>query len=316
MIQRAHFMTDKEEIIRLWQQCFGDSRDYVEFFLENCPERNALFLYHEKDAVVGMMFLVPGMLVMSADAVETEKYAALREEQKIKYQEKVYYLYALCVDENFRGRGIAEELLEFAKDFARQENAEVCLVPSTEKLRRYYAKRGFIDVFACAEQEFDVDTTDVFCGELDVTDANIDLLMQARTEACGNSAFLWEKDNLEFAIKENTYAGGFAYFITEKGNSIKKDDCRLTFCNGAPYIIGDIDEGILQIRETNLKLPVIYRLAAKYNCDRIRFLNIREPFENHTVHTRPYAMMTNLNFTEKFVKSITFDKRYINFCFD
>lgn len=297
MIQRAHFVTDKEEIIRLWQQCFGDSRDYVEFFLENCPEENVLFLYRKEDVVVGMMFLMPGLL-------------------EIKYWQKVYYLYALCVDEDFRGRGIAEELLDFAKDFAKKENAEVCLVPSTEKIRRYYAKRGFIDVFVCTEQLLEVDTTEMFCGELDITDADIDLLMQARTEACGDNAFLWEKDNLEFAIKENAYAGGFAYFISDKGNSIKKDDCKLTFCNGAPYIIGDIDENVLQIRETNLELPVIYRLAAKYNCDRIRFLNIREPFENNTVRTRPYAMMTKQVFVEEFVKSIIFDKRYINFCFD
>lgn len=316
MIQRAHFVTDKEEIIRLWQQCFGDERHYVEFFLENCPKENALFLYRKEDAVVGMMFLMPGILMVSSDIAEQEKNAVRIEAQDAISSQKLYYLYALCVDENFRGKGIAQELLDFAKQLAKQENAEVCLVPSTEELRRYYAKRGFIDVFACTEQVFDVDTTDMFFEALDVTDADINLLMSTRIEAYGNNAFLWEKDNLEFAIKENSFTGGFAYFISEKGHNVKSDEHKLTFCGGTPYIIGDIDEGVLQIRETNLNLPVIYRFAGQYNCDKIRFLNIIEPFEKRTVRTRPYAMVTNQGFAEKFVKSISFDKRYINFCFD
>ena len=75
MIQRAHFVEDKEAIIRLWQQCFGDERHYVEFFLENCPKENALFLYRKKDVVVGMMFLMPGMLKVPADIGESEECA-------------------------------------------------------------------------------------------------------------------------------------------------------------------------------------------------------------------------------------------------
>lgn len=299
MIQKAHFVKDKEDIIHLWQQCFDDSRDYVEFFLEESPKQNEFFLYwNYKAEAVGMMLLMPGRIV--AEGIVR----------------KVYYLYALCVDEHFRGGGIAEELLGFAKKSAKGENAELCLVPSSEKLRRYYAKRGFIDVFARTEQELDVKKAEMYEGKLKTEDSDTSLLLQARTEAYNDNTFLWEKDNLEFAIKEHVFSGGFAFLVSEEGKNVKEDEEELAYCNGVPYIIGGVDENVLQIRETNLRLPVIYKLAAKYNCEKIVFLNIREAFENMPVRTSPYVMFADTAFMEKFVKNITFDKRYINLCFD
>lgn len=334
MIQRAHFVADKEEIICLWQQCFGDERHYVEFFLKNCPEENALFLYREEDVLAGMMFLLQGMIVMPTDFAEDKEHVVKSESQEQDCFKKVYYLYALCVDEQYRNRGIAAELLDFAKAFAKENDAEVCLVPSTEELRRYYAKRGFVDVFVKTEQTLKVNSLEAYKGELDikeidllsgtdsVDDADIDMLVGARAKEYGAGAFLWRRDNFKFAIKENTYSGGFACIVSEKQQTDKAGETacagvnKLSEKGGIAYIIGEAEDKILIIRETNLKLPVIYRLAIKYNCDRIRFSNIREPVEDTTIRTSPYAMMTNRVSVEKIVKSISFDKRYINFCFD
>jgi len=302
MIERAHFMTDREEIIRLWQQCFEDERHYVEFFLENCPEENALFLYREATGIVGMMFLMPGRLVMSGNDFVSEAQSALGI--------KTYYLYALCVDEKYRGRGIANELLDFAKDYAGKDDAELCLVPGSARLRKYYAERGFVDAFVRTEQEINVDTSAMFSGRIKMADINTADLMKARTEIYGDDAFLWDETNLDFVIKENAYSDGFALSIeTEPTDGFD-------FTGVTLYIVGDVDGKVLQIRETNLKMPVVYRIAYEYNCDRVRFLSIKEPFEDYPFHTVPYAMMANTARVEEIVKNIRFDKRYINFCFD
>ena len=309
MIQRAHFVTDKEEIIRLWQQCFGDSRDYVEFFLENCPAGNVLFLYREESEVTGMMFLMQGKLMLSDNASVSKAQSDL--------SKKVYYLYALCVDEKYRGRGIANDLLDFAKDYAEKDNAEICLVPSSSKLRKYYAQRGFVDVFVRTEQEINVDGSKMFGGKIRKTDINIADLIKARTEAYGSNAFLLNEDNLGFAIEENAYSGGFAMSVEpEDVDEDAESADGFVFAKGTPYIIGDVDGGILQVRETNLKLSVVYRIACEYNCDKVKFFNIKEPFEEYRLHTMPYAMMADTVQVEEFVKKIRFDKRYINFCFD
>ena len=309
MIQRAHFVTDKEEIIRLWQQCFGDDRHYVDFFLENCPAENALFLYHEESEIAGMMFLMQGKLMLPDNASVSKVQNDL--------SKKVYYLYALCVDEKYRGRGIASELLDFAKDYAGRDDAELCLVPGSSKLRKYYAQRGFVDVFVRTEQEINVDSSKMYVGKIRKRNINVADLMKARTVVYGSNAFLWNDDNLGFAIKENAYSGGFAIFVESEG--IEADEelaYGFAFTKGASYIIGDVDDGILQVRETNLKLSVVYRIACEYNCDKVKFFNIKEPFEGKLMHTRPYAMMADTTQVEEFVKSIRFDKRYINFCFD
>ncbi|MBE5949204.1 MAG: GNAT family N-acetyltransferase [Lachnospiraceae bacterium] len=299
MIQRAHLIADREEVIRLWQQCFDDERHYVEFFLQNCPAENALFLYREEKKIAGMMFLMPGRLVAFDGDLDI----------------KTYYLYALCVDEEYRGKGIAKEMLDFAKVYARKDNAELCLVPSSSKLRKYYAQRGFMDVFVRTEQEISVDPSKKFVGGIKKTDINIETLIKARNEAYGSNAFLWNADNLEFAIKENRYSDGFAWNIASDSEATDKTDVS-ALGDTTPYIIGDIDGKVLQIRETNLKLSVVYRIAVEYNCDRVRFLNIKEPFEEYPFHTVPYAMMANTAQVEKIVKNIRFDKKYINFCFD
>ncbi len=299
MIQRAHLIADREEVIRLWQQCFYDERHYVEFFLKNCPAENALFLYREEKEIAGMMLLMPGRLVVPDGGLDI----------------KTYYLYAFCVDEKYRGKGIAKEMLDFAKDYSEKDDAELCLVPGSAKLREYYAQRGFVDVFVRTEQEISVDTSKKFDGGMKKTDINIEALIKARNEVYENNAFLWNVDNLEFAIKENGYSDGFAWNIA--GDSEAADETDMpALGDTTPYIIGDVDGRVLQIRETNLNIDVVYKIACEYNCDSIKFLNIKEPFEEHPIHTVPYAMMASTARMEEFVKNIRFDKKYINFCFD
>ena len=113
--------------------------------------------------------------------------------------------------------------------------------------------------------------------------------------------------------------------LVQKKNSYEKDtivgilksySIKDIHQNLQTYIIGDVDGGILQVRETNLKLSVVYRIACEYNCDKVKFFNIKEPFEEYRLHTMPYAMMADTVQVEEFVKKIRFDKRYINFCFD
>ena len=324
MIQKAHFITDKEEIIRLWQQCFEDERHYVEFFLENCPDENALFLYRMERKCVGMMLLMPGEISVPKErgiqSAQVLREAPIMETEVKKADNtyKVYYLYALCVDERQRNKGIAGELLNFAKVFAKEENAEVCLVPSTKELRSYYARRGFVDVFVRTEQTFLVEKSDEYSENEDM---DISLLVKARAAEFGKNSFMWSKENLEFALKENEYSGGFAYLVSLKGNTDKaadndKEENKRSARPGIYYIIGELTDRTLQIRETNLKLSVIRGLAKQYNCDRIHFLNIKIPLEEYPIHTRPYAMMTNQVFTEELIKSTIFYERYINFCYD
>lgn len=113
MIKVCDF-SDYENIIRIWNQAFGDSKEYIIKFLSMFCE----FVYvHNDDAI---MTLFPVTL----------------------NNKKGHYIYAVAVDKDKRNKGIGKKLLEFAK-----ENMEdfLVLVPADKGLFDYYRKFGFVD---------------------------------------------------------------------------------------------------------------------------------------------------------------------------
>lgn len=297
MIKKAHFINDREKAACLWRECFGDSEEYIEFFLNNIPDENELYIYESDSEAAGMMILMPEEIAWNGK------------------KGKVYYLYALCVKESCRGRGIAGEMLDFAKETAKNANAEICLVPGSEKLRKYYAKRGFIDVFARTVQTVHVNSTDGACtaqssdnvfksydshkiykDDIKEILKNTDLIKSRHDELYTDKAVYFGKTNFGFALKEHSAFGGFVYYAD------------------GDYIIGEENSGILSIRETTY--DDIMRICKKSGFSKIQFQNIRNPFLEYPVKTVPYAMMTHHAFTEEFIKETMLWERYINFCFD
>lgn len=104
-----------EDIISLWQQAFGDSREDVLFFLNNCRNKSCVCLY---DGVLcSMLFLV------DCNISGTE------------YK----YIYAACTDKSSREKGCMTKLLEYC----RSNYSHLVLIPADERLVDYYGKRNF-----------------------------------------------------------------------------------------------------------------------------------------------------------------------------
>ncbi len=111
------FTENKEQIISLWQEVFGDSREDVEFFLNNCKNKACLG-YFDGNLLVAMLFLVDC------------RYCG--------YSGK--YLYAVCTGENHRKRGYASKLINEAK---KHMNDFLWLIPAEDYLFDLYSKYGF-----------------------------------------------------------------------------------------------------------------------------------------------------------------------------
>ena len=111
------FTEDREQIISLWSEIFGDSREDIEFFLDNCKNKRCLG-YFEKGVLVSMLFLIDC------------RYGAYNGQ----------YLYAVCTDENYRKRGIASKLIAEAK---RNMKDFLWLIPAKDHLFAFYGKYGF-----------------------------------------------------------------------------------------------------------------------------------------------------------------------------
>lgn len=112
------FTKDREQIISLWCDVFiGDSREDVEFFLDNSKNISCLG-YLEEERLVSMLFLI--------DCIYSEL--------------KGKYVYAVCTHKDFRCRGYSSMLINEAKNYM---NDFLWLIPANLSLFAFYEKLGF-----------------------------------------------------------------------------------------------------------------------------------------------------------------------------
>lgn len=124
------FATDKEkeQIVSLWQEAFGDSREWVLLYLsENI--KNVL-IYEENGTVMGMLSLL-----------------------EVSFKgKKGFYVYGVATGEAYRSGGISTKLLEYAKELAK--GGFLVLVPRNQGLFDFYKNRGFFSVFSVETREY------------------------------------------------------------------------------------------------------------------------------------------------------------------
>ncbi len=118
---------NREDIIRLWKEAFGDSTEAIECFLDNiCKDRVAVFT--ENNKAVGMASVLP----VSCNG-KTGR-----------------YIYAVATDKAYRGRGICKKLMAYIEGYAKeQRDSFLILVPASSSLFDFYKKMGYNqEVFA------------------------------------------------------------------------------------------------------------------------------------------------------------------------
>ena len=127
---RCSVDNDKEGIISLWKEAFGDSRREIEFFLKNkfVPENTVV--YEENGEIISQLFLLNGEMCFNG----------------VDYSS--YYLYAACTSQKHRGKGIMGRMLEFSKSLAKERGIDcICLMPAEDSLYNFYSKFGFKPIF-------------------------------------------------------------------------------------------------------------------------------------------------------------------------
>ena len=108
---------DREQIISLWSAVFGDSREDIEFFLDECKNYSCLGFF-VGETLASMLFLVDC------------KYS----------QYNGQYVYAVCTAEKYRKQGYSSSLISEAK---KQMSDFLWLIPANDGLFEFYAKHDF-----------------------------------------------------------------------------------------------------------------------------------------------------------------------------
>ncbi len=181
---------DVNDIIKLWNEAFGDNEDDIRFFVENrfVPE-NTLVADFDNE-VVSMLFLLEGSMVIN----------------DIDYPS--YYLYAACTAEKSRGKGLMAALLSYAKSLAAKRNKYfICLMPGEKSLFDFYARFGYKSIFS--RKILKINYSEINDSELSENKLYFPDYYDKRINAFSKfNRFEWDEHSIKFACKHHLLYSG------------------------------------------------------------------------------------------------------------
>lgn len=113
---------DFEDIIRLWQICFSDSRSYIRFFLENMFDEETILCRRRSGKVVSMACMFPARVCNA------------------EMSENVIYLYAIATLPECRMQGLASSIVTHIYE-KYQKTILIC--PENPSAEPFYERMGF-----------------------------------------------------------------------------------------------------------------------------------------------------------------------------
>lgn len=115
---------EKEQLVGLWIRSFGDERKTAEDFYRLSESKT--LAAKDGGKIVGMINLVPTELSEDGKTVRGA------------------FIYAACVEAEYRGRGIFRELNAYAEKYAKENSyAFIMLIPANDGLFPMYKKLGY-----------------------------------------------------------------------------------------------------------------------------------------------------------------------------
>lgn len=112
---------------RIWQTCFGDDKNYVDFVFDN--------------------LLGPAQMLVKTD--EDGHPIAMANWKLLRFTTPKQaftgaYIFGVCTLPEHRGKGISSALMEKAHELLRQDGVQLsCLIPAGQNLFDFYTTRGF-----------------------------------------------------------------------------------------------------------------------------------------------------------------------------
>ncbi|MEG1943277.1 MAG: GNAT family N-acetyltransferase [Angelakisella sp.] len=180
------------DLTALWQCCFGDSEDYISFFMTRRFQPEGTVVWLEGGRAVGAIYLLPC---------------------KIGIQE-ARYCYAVGVSPEYRGRGICAAMLAAAETWCVSRQMPLFCAPRAG-MADYYRQRGYQDAFFCRWVEF---SPTGHADELAPTEVESAQYMRLRNQALPQQGLVrWDEPAVEYALAEHRLCGGFAHLLSWQG---------------------------------------------------------------------------------------------------
>ena len=220
---------DKEHVIRIWQECFSDPKEYITMYLtKRCEEETMLVMYKEEKPVSMASFL-PVKIRMEGELIEAR------------------YVYAVGTLPEERRNGYAKELIKFA---ASQYEVPLILQPASEDLEKYYETLGFESCFCtspCWRYEGNSDwkkeniefLKEGMLGRWEIKHPTTAEYKRIRDAYFEDEGYVeWDETGIQYAIEENAFREGQTW--------------KLSYLDRVELLMYRVEDGELCIVETTL----------------------------------------------------------------
>lgn len=177
----------------IWANAFGDSAEYISFFMNERLPSSAALVLEERGVVKSQLFLLPGNMSVSGAVVPS------------------LYLYAAATERDSRGRGFMALLIEAAKEYAADGGFHyITLVPSGGGLYGYYSRFDFHGAFGYRLLSFRrAELENLSDGTAKNHILTAFEMSEIRNKGLsGFDAFIWDENAVSFASEQHALSGG------------------------------------------------------------------------------------------------------------
>ena len=195
----------KQDIIKLWQEAFGDSRAYASCFLDKYNELGGENLILggvlEGDELVSFCFLLPCSLASKGE------------------ERNGYYLYALATKVSKRGKGYGSALCKYlSEEHLDGSNRDfLFLVPAERELFSFYKKLGYAPFGKVYAGKINNNNFEGEASSFELREISKSQFADLRGRTFKESqGIAWGESHLSYAYEENAFLGGKSYAILDE----------------------------------------------------------------------------------------------------
>ena len=236
MIIRSANENDIPAIRSLWNDCFGDPYEYIDFFLKNRFNVNYCAILEDRGEVIGMIHLLPCIL---------------------HPEQKALYWYAAGIRSDRRKEGLFRKLALYVKEQTNLAGYSNVCVPAPG-LVDYYKKLGFSHAFYGNDEIYSAKNGTLPDSKIPFEDAVAEDFLQT---SFSEGDTVWDLRSIVYAISENSFCNGYAL--------------KFNYGDSSYYCIAVKNENGFLIDDHNIPKQIFLSVQAslfeKLNCDQLIF---------------------------------------------
>lgn len=279
------------DLKKIWDSCFDDPINYIDFVFDKLASPNDAIVYEEHGVIVSMLFMISTKFVYKDEEAEA------------------IYILGAATAKQYQNQGYMTYLLEYAENLSRQRGVQLMvLVPGEQYLYGYYKKRGYSADFTVRRLKLKpimIESVPPLDEPLIIDRASPNIIHAIREEALAEQPHIqWSVDKIKILMEDSFIYGDHVAVYSGK--------------NGKAYAFYRMEGRKLFIKESladgeDIHLSFLKALVREYHAKGVILtLPTRSTLFMHEGEVVPYGMAKPLN-----IKSYLGDlEPYMNLMFD